>query len=239
MPLGQAGFGFTSTMTAAATATIRREDIEHGRHLPHRKTEAVSDTPAAFVDLKGNLLIPDGSPLPEMLKTLPDAAFGEEVLPLFVRTPPNTVGSGELDAADVADIYEQAATLGIPAIGGDFLAGVEEYRKQLQLKASRIRSALRPSDSPAELIARLRGRARQLDNAGDGLGYYSRADAIFDREAADHIETLEARVATLEAEATKCQGCGVNDLGGCPRPSDKACWRDFHGGTRAAREASR
>lgn len=53
----------------------------------------------------------------------------------------------------------------------------------------------------AELIERLRRRARQLDKAGDGLGYYSRADSMIEREAADHIETLEARVATLSAAA--------------------------------------
>ena len=50
-------------------------------------------------------------------------------------------GRGEVGEALEADIYDQAATLGIPAIGGDFLAGIEEFRKQLRLKAAKIRNS--------------------------------------------------------------------------------------------------
>ncbi len=57
-------------------------------------------------------------------------------------------------------------------------------------------------------------------------------------EAADHIASLESRIARLTAEATKCEGCGVNELQSCQRPPDKACWREFHGGSRAARSLS-
>lgn len=48
-----------------------------------------------------------------------------------------------------------------------------------------------------DLIARLLGRAKQLDNAGDGLGYYSRGDALLDREAADALAAQEAELARL------------------------------------------
>jgi len=51
-------------------------------------------------------------------------------------------------AVTEADVYEQAATLGIPATGGDFLAGIEAFRKQLRLKASKIRSSGTQSGSP-------------------------------------------------------------------------------------------
>lgn len=63
--------------------------------------------PAAFVDRKGNLSVPEGSPLAAMLKALPDAPFGEEVLPLFVSAlpialspkPGETIGGEALEAA--------------------------------------------------------------------------------------------------------------------------------------------
>jgi len=69
--------------------------------------------PAAFVDKKGALLIPDGSLLVAALKALPDAAFGEEVLPLFLSaTPPvaqtGTVGSETLREAQIEAMTETA-----------------------------------------------------------------------------------------------------------------------------------
>lgn len=59
--------------------------------------------------------------------------------PLFAHPLPAAAEPGVV--TDEADIYEQAATLAIPAIGGSFLDGVEEFRKQLRLKAAKIRNS--------------------------------------------------------------------------------------------------
>jgi hypothetical protein len=66
---------------------------------------------------------------------------------LALQSSPS-VKAAAVDGEDEADIYEQAATLGIPATGGDFLAGIEAYRKQLRLRAQQIRSSgARPGPS--------------------------------------------------------------------------------------------
>lgn len=42
---------------------------------------------------------------------------------------------------------------------------------------------------------------------------------------------------TVEAvNADKCDGCGRHSYDACPRPGEKACFREFHGGQRSAVE---
>ncbi|TPM89828.1 hypothetical protein [Mesorhizobium sp. B2-1-3A] len=48
---------------------------------------------------------------------------------------------GEMDAATEADIYDQAATLAVPARDGTYYQGVEAYRLQLVLKAALVRAS--------------------------------------------------------------------------------------------------
>jgi hypothetical protein len=50
-----------------------------------------------------------------------------------------------------------------------------------------------------DIVERLRARAARMDHMGDGLHYYGKLDAAFDREAADEIERLRSNHAVIVA----------------------------------------
>lgn len=60
----------------------------------------------------------------------------------------------------------------------------------------------RMTTDPKKLVARLRARAGQQAVRLGGMGYYSQADAIFDRAAADYIERTASPADGPEFETT-------------------------------------
>jgi hypothetical protein len=64
----------------------------------------------------------------------------------------------------------------------------------------------------SDIVERLRGRAKQLDGQGDGLGYYSRMDVALDRDAADEIDRLREALERVVREWEAAPGLVYHQL---------------------------
>lgn len=125
-------------------------------------------------------------------KAAAQADFNARILSSIIPATKPAVGVEELDEAD---IYEQAANLGIPAIGGDFIAGVEEFRKQLRLRSAQIRRITDLGTYPASLLL------SDVDRVSDSPGVRESKESTLTNQD-------DARLSIAIALATD-RGCGV------------------------------
>lgn len=144
---------------AAELLSLRRK-VEETESLASPPPVAEGEAqPVAFVDQKGNLLIPDGSPLPEMLGMLSSDPFGE-VQPLFTSPRPAVSEAMVARARELVNafsIYTVEDDDGIRlSTGGHVVAHYGEHSAEgmallkLEAHCRELRSALAASPQPSD-----------------------------------------------------------------------------------------